>query len=204
MQAATPARRRNSVATRIAILASARLAFVRAGYDGVGVREIAGGAGVTAMMVNRYFGSKEQLFAEVVAHIMGAPGILTDEIVKRSPDLTTFGRDVTAALLARTAPNAAPLDGFLVMLRSASNTRAAAIWREQIERHYQKKLSALLPGDAAPARAALLLSLIAGVQLMRQIIGLSALAAADPVSLAELLQRVLQLLVGAEDGASGS
>lgn len=62
-----PARRRNAAATREAILNSARHAFANAGYDRVGVREIARGAGVTAMLVNRYFGSKEQLFAEVLA-----------------------------------------------------------------------------------------------------------------------------------------
>ena len=64
---AEPRRRRNAAATREAILQSARVAFARSGYDGAGVREIAESAGVTAMMVNRYFGSKEKLFAEVVA-----------------------------------------------------------------------------------------------------------------------------------------
>ena len=68
MSALSPKRRprRFAAATRDAILTSAIRAFARAGYDGVGVREIAGDAGVTAMMVNRYFGSKEQLFAEAV------------------------------------------------------------------------------------------------------------------------------------------
>src|SRR4051794_29036776 len=74
-----PVRRRNAGATRQAILASARTAFARAGYDGVGVREIAHGAGVTAMLVNRYFGSKEQLFAEVLAGIMATPTILAEQ-----------------------------------------------------------------------------------------------------------------------------
>ncbi len=40
------------------------------------MREIAAGAGVTAMLVNRYFGSKEKLFAEVVADTMSAPVIM--------------------------------------------------------------------------------------------------------------------------------
>src|SRR5690349_1062529 len=57
---------RDAAATRAAILLSAVTAFTRHGYDGVGVREIAEAAGVTAMLVNRYFGSKENLFAEVV------------------------------------------------------------------------------------------------------------------------------------------
>ena len=63
-------RRRNAAATREAILASARLAFAQSGYDGAGVREIAAGAGVTAILVNRYFGSKENLFAEVIACLL--------------------------------------------------------------------------------------------------------------------------------------
>ena len=65
---APPARRRNAGITREAILASARQAFAQVGYEGAGVREIAEGVGVTAMLVNRYFGSKELLFAEVNGH----------------------------------------------------------------------------------------------------------------------------------------
>jgi len=80
----TPTRRRNAAATREAILTSARRAFARAGYDGAGVREIAAGAGVTAMLVNRYFGSKEQLFAEVLAATSAAPTILTPENLRSS------------------------------------------------------------------------------------------------------------------------
>src|SRR5215470_4763426 len=78
----TPVRRRNAAATREAILLSARRAFARAGYDGAGLREIAADAGVTAILVNRYFGSKEGLFAEVIAATMAQPVILTAENLK--------------------------------------------------------------------------------------------------------------------------
>src|ERR1700731_4191295 len=61
-----PKRTRNAVATREAILQSAAAAFSRHGYDGIGVREIAQKAGVTGVLVNRYFGSKEELFAASV------------------------------------------------------------------------------------------------------------------------------------------
>jgi AcrR family transcriptional regulator len=91
-------RPRNAAITRAAILASARRAFVRAGYDGVGVREIAAGAGVTAMLVNRYFGSKEKLFAEVVAETMMTPAILTQKVT-RSP---TLGEDLATAIIDQT------------------------------------------------------------------------------------------------------
>jgi AcrR family transcriptional regulator len=186
------ARRRNAAATRAAILASARRAFARAGYDGVGVREIASGAGVTAVLINRYFGSKEQLFAEVVAETMATPSILTQEILTSS----TSGEDLAAALIDQTKSRATPLDGFLIMLHSASSKRAARIGRKQIENHHQKVMTAALSGDLAPQRAALVLSLIAGLQVMRQMIGLSALAEAEPRALVKILGPVFQQLVG--------
>jgi AcrR family transcriptional regulator len=192
MKITAKAKRRNAAATRAAILASARRAFARAGYDGVGVREIANGAGVTAMLIGRYFGSKEQLFAEVLAETMATPSILTQEILT-SP---TPGADIAAALIDQTKSGATPLDGFLIMLHSASSKRAARIGRRQIENHHQKVMTAALRGDLAPQRAALVLSLIAGLQVMRQMIGLSALAKAEPKALVKILGPVFQQLVG--------
>jgi AcrR family transcriptional regulator len=185
------ARPRNAAATRAAILASARRAFVRAGYDGAGVREIASGAGVTAMLVNRYFGSKEGLFAEVVAETMATPSILTAEIL----DSATAGKDMAAALVEITQTGGTPLDGFLIMLRSASSKRAAEIGRAQIEERHQETLAAALSGRLAAERAAVVLSLVAGFQVMRQMIGLSPLAEAEPEALVAILGPVFQQLV---------
>jgi AcrR family transcriptional regulator len=191
MKAKTAPRRRNATATRAAILTAARLAFARAGYEGAGVREIASGAGVTAMLVNRYFGSKEQLFAEAVAETMATPTVLTQKIL-RSP---TPGADIAAALVNVTTAGATPLEGFLIMLHSASSQRAAEISREQIEDHHQKVMTAALDGDLAPQRAALVLALIAGFQVMRQMIGLSALAEAEPETLVKILGPLFQQLI---------
>jgi AcrR family transcriptional regulator len=193
---ARPTRPRNAAATRHAILASARAAFTHSGYDQVGVREIAEGAGVTAMLVNRYFGSKEQLYTEVVQATMATPGILTGEVTAANRDLAALSRDIAAALVAQTSPESAPLDGFLIMLRSSSNERSAEIWRQQIEAYYQKNMTGLLSGDLAAERAALILALIAGFQVMRQLIGIKALTKANPQLLAGQLTSILQLIVG--------
>jgi AcrR family transcriptional regulator len=195
-----PAHRRNAAATRQAILASARRAFARSGYEGVGVREIAHGAGVTAMLINRYFGSKEQLFAEVMAETMATPSILTQAILtSRAP-----GEELAAALIEQTKADATPLDGFLITLHSASSKRAAEIGRMQIERHHQKAMTSALTGELAPQRAAMVLSLIAGFQVMRQMIGLSALAKAKPEALVKVLAPVFQQLVdGGQARATG-
>ena len=76
------------------------------------------------------------------------------------PPCAPSGREqaFAAALVEVTKPGATPLDGFLIMHRSGSSERAA-----------------------------LLISLVSGVQVMRQMIGLPALAKADPKVLARLL-----------------
>ncbi len=185
-------RPRNAAATRAAILASARRAFAQSGYDGAGVREIAAGAGVTAMLVNRYFGSKEQLFAEVLAATAAEPTILTPANLKAS----ALGEIIAATLVEITKAGDTPLEGFLIMLRSASSKRAAEIGRRQIEKGHLKTMTAALQGEWAPQRAALVLAIVAGVQVMRQMIGLPALAKADPKILAELLAPLFQQLIG--------
>ncbi|WP_234388713.1 MULTISPECIES: TetR/AcrR family transcriptional regulator [Streptomyces] len=185
---ATGAKRpRNAAATREAILRSAVEAFSRFGYDGVGVREIARAAGVTAMLVNRYFGSKEQLFAEAVEVSFAPRTVVTG-------DPRELSRDVARALVDRTAPEAGHLDPFLLMLRSASNERSAEIMRQAIERHVGRDLANLLTGSGTQERAGLALSLIAGFWLMRKIIGDTALVQAESDALARQLESVLELL----------
>lgn len=173
--------------TRAAILASARRAFAELGYDGAGVRAIAEGAGVTAMMVNRYFGSKEGLFGEVVADSMRDPIILSESNLSAVDRSRAFA----AALVGLTGAEESPLDGFLILFRSASSPVAARIARERIEAAHQATAASAMPADHAAERAAVLLSLVAGFQMMRQMIRLDALVEADPALLTDLLARLI-------------
>jgi AcrR family transcriptional regulator len=177
---------------------SARAAFARCGYDGIGVREIAKAVGVTGILVSRYFGSKEQLFSEVIASTMANPGILSNENLAEEKDLAGIGRRIATALVMKTRQDAEELDGFLILLRSASNERAALIWRENIEQHYEKSLAARLSGTRVRERAALILALIAGVQIMRQAIGTTSLVESDLKWLTEQLTELFQSLVEPE------
>jgi AcrR family transcriptional regulator len=193
-------RPRNAAATRAAILASARRAFARAGYDGAGVREIAAGAGVTAMLVNRYFGSKEKLFAEVCSDTMRDPVILSAENLA-APD---FAAAFAAALVRVTEPGATPLDGFLILLHSASSPRAAEIGREWIGRGHQSTLEKAIDGPLARERASVALALVAGLQVMRQMMEIDALAKAEPANLERVLTPVIRALFEARQTARGS
>lgn len=182
---------RNAGATRTAILESARAAFVQHGYDGIGVREIAEGAGVSAMLVNRYFGTKEGLFVEVAEAIFSAPGFLGGS-TKSETGLQTLARDVAVALTARAGSRGGPMDGFLLLIRSVASEPAMAILREKLTAHIAGPLAARLRGKDADARAALFLALIAGIQLMRQTS--SALADANPYDLADRLREQFELI----------
>ena len=190
-----PKKRRNAAATRAAILASARAAFARSGYDGAGVREIAAGAGVTAMLVNRYFGSKEKLFAEVCADAMATPMVLAEDNLAADD----MARHMAKALVEITEAGETPLDGFLILLHSASNKTAAKISRTEIEKHHFKTLAGAMDGELVPQRAAMMLGLVAGFQLMRQALGLTALTRAKPADLVELLTPLIRQLIVVEE-----
>ncbi|HET6731400.1 TetR/AcrR family transcriptional regulator [Mycobacterium sp.] len=181
-------RPRNAAATREAILRSAIEAFARTGYDGVGVREIAHSAGVTAMMVNRYFGSKERLFAEAVDTAFTAPVVV-------AADSDSLAHDAATALVERTNRDAEPLEPFLIMLRSVSNPRAVEIVRDAIERHVGSRLARQLPEAGREIRTEAMLAVIAGILLMRRVVVTRALNETHPDQLVNVLEAVFTAIV---------
>ncbi|MDG4826579.1 TetR family transcriptional regulator [Asanoa sp. WMMD1127] len=193
-------RARNAASTRQAILDAAVTAFTRHGYDGVGVRDIAAAAGVTAMLVNRYFGSKEGLFVEVV-DVSFTPPTMVPADPAAPGDLAL---ETARSLVARTDPAADHLSPFELMLKSAANPRAAEIIRAGIAKHVGARLTAALAGPDASQRADLGLALLAGTWLMRTVIGTPALRDADPDVLTDRLARVLAAIVEEEDRSNGT
>ena len=186
-----PSRTRNAAATRQAILDAAHHRFAKEGYDGASLREIAADAKVDAALVSRYFGSKEQLFAAVVADTMRDPVILSGDNITSDQVAARFAR----ALVGLSAPGEDVLDGFRVMWKSGCSEVASGIAREQIVAVHQATTAGVMAGDHVRQRAALLLSLVAGVQLMRQQIALPALTEADPEVLVTLLQPLFAALL---------
>jgi AcrR family transcriptional regulator len=184
----TQRRPRNAAATRAAILQSAIENFARAGYDGVGVREIAAAAGGTAMLVNRYFGSKEKLFAEAVETSFSPPVYIAEES-------ESVARDAAAGVVTRTALGGDSMTAFLIMLRSVSNPAAVHIVRDAIERHVGTRLARQLPGPEAALRTDVVLSVISGVLLMRRVIETTALNDGNSEQLEVLLQAVFDAIV---------
>ncbi|NUP53940.1 MAG: TetR family transcriptional regulator, partial [Catenulispora sp.] len=163
--------------------------FTEHGYARAGVRQIADRAGVTAMMINRYFGSKEGLFAQAVDRAFGPATVVGDEPAG-------LPEAMARTLAERTAPGAAPLDPFLLLLRSVQDAEATEILRQSIETHVGTRLAGLVDGPQPEVRAQLGLALIAGTWLMRTVVGTTALAEADDDSLSELLAGMLRPVLG--------
>jgi AcrR family transcriptional regulator len=181
-------RQRDAEATRTAILEAAHELFCQKGFDGAGTREIAQIAGVDARLITRYFGSKEKLFADVVDRAYQKPLLMAPG----------QNRAVAVALLSD-APSA--LDGLTLTLRSASNERAAEIMRQHLEQHYQARLAEELPGPDAVERAALLISICAGIQLMRNVLRSTVLQHVDVDRIADYLEPALDSIACERDTA---
>jgi AcrR family transcriptional regulator len=178
-QSPTTTVHRTAAETREHILTIASDAFVRHGYDGVGMREIAKSAGVDPRLVGHYFGSKEGLFKEA------------QECTKDSPLSVT--RESAASLLTQPRPPE-HLAGMLMMIRSTSNPQAVAIAREMIERNFEQGLAERLSGEHARERAALLIAISTGVLLMREVLGNTSLNGEGAEHLVPYLEAVFDVV----------
>ena len=154
-------RGRNAAATRAAILAAARRRFANEGYDGASLREIAGDAGIDAALVSRYFGSKEDLFGEVIC--AGGP---PEELLRGDP--SEFGSRVARELIMNPS-DGGKLAKLLIMLRSASSPTAAEVLRRNSDQIFYGPFEAWLGGDDRAVRVRAAASLIMGFAVARAI-----------------------------------
>jgi AcrR family transcriptional regulator len=155
------------------MLGAARQRFLRESYENVGLRDIAGDAGVDVALVGRYFGCKEDLFREVLRggeaddfRIDGA----ARELPARLASLLTSNDDA----LSRDQ-----VESLLIMLRSASSPVAAKIVQEAMREGVLGPIAAMLDGDKAESRAGLSLAILMGATMLRAIMGVEPSCAAD-------------------------
>lgn len=171
---------RNAASTRERILASARIRFSQHSYENVGTREIAGDAGVDAALVNRYFGGKENLFAEVItggfvlSEDLGADVSAIGETLVRQVLAATPAREKRAKAEALDEP--APFNGLSVLLRAIGNPPIAAMVAERFQAEFVRPLAKLIGGRDAELRATLMASYMIGLATMRHGMGSAVLA----------------------------
>ena len=185
-----PKRPRDADATRSAILKAATRRFASQGYERAGVREIATDAGVTAALVNRYFGSKEGLFAEVIDNALDVRYLMEGD------------RTTLAERLARAAvhgkPDIAPDSDIplLLLLHSIDEPRAAELLRRTLDRNMLPSLAERIGGPDADVRAAMVIAQMVGFAILDRRVRLRQLSRGRREQLVALLSESLAVCIG--------
>lgn len=179
---------RNAAMTRAAILEAARKRFAREGYDGASLREIASDAGVDAALISRYFGSKDDLFMEVVSLAC-----------EPNPDFfegehADFGERMAETII-EDGPDDTKLDMFLIMLLSASSPKAAEMVRECSRGKFFAFFQEWLGGPNAEVRARLASSIMMGASLTRVIDDKVFVAAEQRDEMKSRLAKIIQAAI---------
>jgi len=175
--------------TRASVLRAARLAFSRAGFDHVGIREIGAMADIDPAVVIRLFGSKEALFEAVAAEAFDLEPAFLGPVGQ-------FGERVARHLLGPQVADA-EFDAFQFLLRSAASPVAAPILSRHLEAGFMTPLADLLGGEQAAIRASLATAAILGFSTLRFTLTPAMLASAHPAALTAALGRFIQAAIEA-------
>lgn len=179
--------KRNSDATRNALLVAARSEFQRAGYEGASTRKIASAAGCNVALINRYFGSKEGLFEavmEVCIDLSALAGMSTDEMVSALVEIALKKANLQS-----------DFDPLVVAVRSSGSATAHEIVRNQLGDPMVEELASLIGGDNAKQKAGVILSLISGIFVGRVSIGAKALSGGEDETIRPMLSAALHAVL---------
>jgi len=149
--------KRNANDTKCRIFSAAKTLFCQRGYSNVGMRDIANLAGVDAALINRYFGSKEKLFDEVLAKVFA----LRPEL---HTDISQFGKTYARDIITRDPHGTQPLD---ILTRSMETPATAEMVSRHFHNDFVASMASVIGGEHAKARAAIFTSYIIGLATMR-------------------------------------
>lgn len=154
----TSARPRDAAQTRADILSAARRRFGTQGFERTTLRAIGADVGVDPALVIRYFGSKQELFAEAV------------EFTVDLPDLSGVEPGEIAGLLLPRFFAVWEDEKFLALLRAATTSDvAASTLRDVFARQVAPKLIAVTP-DNPLQRVSLMGAFVIGLATTRYVL----------------------------------
>ena len=162
---------RNASATRDAILVAAGKEFTKLGFENASTRRIAEDAGCNVALINRYFGSKIGLFEEVMDACIDLGPVL-----EGTPDEAVL--NLVEICLSK-GEAASDFDPVLAAIRSGGTEPAKDVVQSQLGEPMVATLAAYIGGDDAQEKAGLMLSIVAGFDVGRRIIGAEAMQASQ-------------------------
>jgi AcrR family transcriptional regulator len=179
-------RTRNATKTRADILAAARSRFGSDGYERTTLRAVAADVGIDPALVIRYFGSKQDLFAEAAEFTLDLPdlsGVQPDEVADTLlPSFFAVWEDDST---------------FVALLRAAMTSPTAAdTMRRIFATQVAPKLAVVAP-DHPAQRAGLMGAFVIGLATTRYVLANPAVADLSHAELIAWARPVIrQLLVG--------
>jgi AcrR family transcriptional regulator len=181
-------RRRGATDTREQIAVAARAQFAEQGYERATFRAIAAAAGVDPALVVHFYGSKEELFRQV----MVLPPAIADGLERLADGpRETIGRRL-AELVVGALENPASRTVVLGRIRCATtHPEAAALVRETVTRDLLRLTSALTD-DRPDTRAVLVGAQFVGIALARHIVLVEPLASMSAAEVVDFVAPTFQ------------
>lgn len=180
-------------ATRKVILDAARARFASDGFTSSTIRKIAADAGVDASLVMQYFGSKDELFASVMNLGPNTMSRISDAF---EGPVESLGERVTRAFLEVWDGDPQVSEPLQAMLRAAiGNAQATVQLRSLIQKRVIDDLSPRLREGDMPTRIEIACSMLVGVVVGRQLVGIEALTRQDHESLVAYLAPSIQVIL---------
>lgn len=168
------------------ILAQARALFGARGFERTTIRAVAEAAEVDPALVMQYFGSKQALFT---AAVRAAP---EPKFAGQPERLADFLLETMRLKLNDSGPEA------MVMLRSMLTHPAATERAHQVADGQSQQIARVLQVSDRQLRAELIVSIMLGVRIGRDLLQLGSLAEASPEQVVELMRAVFDVLAGVD------
>lgn len=172
-------------ATKDAIREAAARLFPEHGYAGASVRDIAAEAGVDPALVIRHFGSKEQLFLEIMQLDDDAQPLLDGPIGELGEHFIDY--------VLRSGDQVRGV--YLALIRASDSDGVAPRLREVHDAAFVTPLRSRLDGADAELRARLAAALVGGLLYSLWVVGDEELLATDHTELVRRYGALLQTLI---------
>lgn len=166
--------------TRATILRAAVACFEREGFDKLGIRAIAIEAGVSPALVIRYFGTKAELFRCVV-----------EEAFRGFDTTVPLTAALAPALIRYLLTDPEAVRAAHIVVRSAGSDDAATILRDFVQKRF---IAPAVEADSHPGadlRLGMLVALLTGWGMVRDVLQLNAFKEAGPDEKQRLLERLV-------------
>lgn len=180
-----PSTTQNEETTRERILHAAVQHFSRDSYEATVLRDLAAEVGVDVAYVHRCFGSKEKLFGEALLLTVQQKRLLSENA---DDFVSTFARE----MLRRREPDELhPLD---IAIRSFSSPDASRVLRAFITDMFIADIKRMRPG-LSDQRAALMAAFVAGVGIVRDVIGVEPLLDQEGGNLENMVVETIESII---------